>query len=167
MTPDQLHEVHSAGHLVERLRGAPQIDVSAEVGHRIHRYQQEFVRGSVDGERRTYRYRCRTTQGRRFVCRVPTDLSSQRRSLRSSPSSSSPSSPTTYSNRRTCSHRHPPPRVCTIQKLLVMSLPRSNYDPRRVCLNPFPALNLGKHRRTIGVYLAGGLVCLLFHALQQ
>lgn len=41
-----------------------------------------------------------------------------------------------------------------------MSLPRSNYDPRRVCLNPFPNLNIsfGKHRRTIGVYLAGGLV---------
>ena len=40
-------------------------------------------------------------------------------------------------------------------------LPRSDYDPRRVCLNPFPFLeriNLGKHRRTIGVYLAGGLV---------
>ncbi|GBE88801.1 UPF0220-domain-containing protein [Sparassis latifolia] len=41
-----------------------------------------------------------------------------------------------------------------------MSLPRSNYDPRRVCLNPFPALNLGKHRRTIGIYLAGGLFAL-------
>jgi hypothetical protein len=42
-----------------------------------------------------------------------------------------------------------------------MSLPRSDYDPRRVCLNPFPFLdnvNLGKHRRTFGVYLAGGLV---------
>jgi hypothetical protein len=41
-----------------------------------------------------------------------------------------------------------------------MSLPRSNYDPRRVCLNPFPDLNLnfGKHRRTIGIYLAGALV---------
>ncbi|EPS98300.1 hypothetical protein FOMPIDRAFT_1042597 [Fomitopsis schrenkii] len=41
-----------------------------------------------------------------------------------------------------------------------MSLPRSSYDPRRVCLNPFPALNLGKHRRTFGVYLAGGLFAL-------
>jgi len=41
-----------------------------------------------------------------------------------------------------------------------MSLPRSNYDPRRVCLSPFPALNLGKHRRTIGIYLAGGLFAL-------
>ncbi len=42
-----------------------------------------------------------------------------------------------------------------------MSLPRSDYDPRRVCLNPFPFLekfNLGKHRRAFGVYLAGGLV---------
>ncbi|KAF5341616.1 hypothetical protein D9757_015036 [Collybiopsis confluens] len=38
-----------------------------------------------------------------------------------------------------------------------MSLPRSNYDPRRVCLNPFPDLHLGKHRRTAGVYLAGAL----------
>ncbi|KZT07107.1 UPF0220-domain-containing protein [Laetiporus sulphureus 93-53] len=41
-----------------------------------------------------------------------------------------------------------------------MSLPRANYDPRRVCLNPFPALNIGKHRRTIGIYLAGGLFAL-------
>ncbi|CCM03294.1 uncharacterized protein FIBRA_05422 [Fibroporia radiculosa] len=40
------------------------------------------------------------------------------------------------------------------------SLPRANYDPRRVCLNPFPALNLGKHRRAIGIYLAGGLFAL-------
>jgi hypothetical protein len=39
-----------------------------------------------------------------------------------------------------------------------MSLPRSNYDPRRVCLNPFPELTLGKHKRTIGVYVAGALV---------
>ena len=45
-----------------------------------------------------------------------------------------------------------------------MSLPRSDYDPRRVCVNPFPFLNnvnLGKHRRAFGVYLAGGLVSLL------
>ncbi|KAF7348736.1 UPF0220-domain-containing protein [Mycena venus] len=35
------------------------------------------------------------------------------------------------------------------------SLPRANYDPRRVCLNPLH--NIGKHRRTAGVYLAGGL----------
>ncbi|KAG1852532.1 hypothetical protein F4604DRAFT_1805786 [Suillus subluteus] len=43
-----------------------------------------------------------------------------------------------------------------------MSLPRSDYDPRRVCLNPFPDLNLnfGKHRRTIGIYLAGALFAL-------
>ena|ERR1700677_5097617 len=42
-----------------------------------------------------------------------------------------------------------------------MSLPRSDYDPRRVSLNPFPFLNkinLGKHRRTFSVYLAGGLI---------
>jgi len=41
-----------------------------------------------------------------------------------------------------------------------MSLPRANYDPRRVCLNPFPNITLGKHRRTIGVYLAGALFAL-------
>jgi len=40
-----------------------------------------------------------------------------------------------------------------------MSLPRGNYDPRRVCLNPFPEITLGKHRRAMGVYLAGALVC--------
>ena len=39
-----------------------------------------------------------------------------------------------------------------------MSLPHSSYDPRRVCLNPFPNVSLGKHRRTIGVYLSGALV---------
>ncbi|KAJ7835434.1 hypothetical protein B0H14DRAFT_3871053 [Mycena olivaceomarginata] len=38
-----------------------------------------------------------------------------------------------------------------------MSLPPSNYDPRRVCLNPFPDIDFGKHRRTVGVYAA---VCL-------
>lgn len=37
----------------------------------------------------------------------------------------------------------------------------SDYDVR-VCLNPCPNFTLGKHRRTIGVYLAGALVCLLF-----
>jgi len=43
-----------------------------------------------------------------------------------------------------------------------MSVPRSNYDPRRVCLNPFPHLDvsLGKYRRTAGVYIAGGLFAL-------
>lgn len=40
-----------------------------------------------------------------------------------------------------------------------MAVPRHNYDPRRVCLNPFPNISLGKHRRTVGIYLAGGLVC--------
>jgi len=39
-----------------------------------------------------------------------------------------------------------------------MSLPRGNYDPRRVCINPFPEITLGKHKRTVGVYLAGALV---------
>ncbi len=39
-----------------------------------------------------------------------------------------------------------------------MSLPRADYDPRRVCLNPFPEFTLGKHRRTVGVYIAGALV---------
>ncbi|KIK56927.1 hypothetical protein GYMLUDRAFT_173672 [Collybiopsis luxurians FD-317 M1] len=38
-----------------------------------------------------------------------------------------------------------------------MSLPRADYDPRRVCLNPFPHLHLGKHRRTAGIYIAGAL----------
>ncbi|KAI6151430.1 hypothetical protein EDD17DRAFT_1513421 [Pisolithus thermaeus] len=41
-----------------------------------------------------------------------------------------------------------------------MSFPRSDYDPRRVCLNPFPEFNIGKHRRTIGIYLAGALFAL-------
>jgi hypothetical protein len=39
-----------------------------------------------------------------------------------------------------------------------MAVPRSNYDPRRVCLNPFPEIDFGKYRRTVGVYIAGGLV---------
>jgi hypothetical protein len=41
-----------------------------------------------------------------------------------------------------------------------MSLPRADYDPRRVCMNPCPNLTpaFGKHRRTVGVYLAGALV---------
>lgn len=41
-----------------------------------------------------------------------------------------------------------------------MSLPRANYDPRRVCLNPFPEFTFGKRRRAIGVYLAGALFTL-------
>ncbi|KAF8918410.1 hypothetical protein CPB85DRAFT_1214097 [Mucidula mucida] len=41
-----------------------------------------------------------------------------------------------------------------------MSLPRSDYDPRRVCINPFPEFTLGKHRRTAGVYIAGALFAL-------
>lgn len=39
-----------------------------------------------------------------------------------------------------------------------MSLPRADYDPRRVCLNPFPEFTLGKHKRTIGIYISGALV---------
>lgn len=41
-----------------------------------------------------------------------------------------------------------------------MSLPRADYDPRRVCVNPCPnfTLGLGKQKRTVGVYLAGALV---------
>ncbi|KDQ54336.1 hypothetical protein JAAARDRAFT_182308 [Jaapia argillacea MUCL 33604] len=41
-----------------------------------------------------------------------------------------------------------------------MSLPRANYDPRRVCMNPFPNLHLGKYTRSVGVYLAGALFAL-------
>ena len=51
-------------------------------------------------------------------------------------------------------HLAPHPRLLALH----MALPRSNYDPRRVCINPFPNVSLGKHRRTIGIYLAGGLV---------
>lgn len=41
-----------------------------------------------------------------------------------------------------------------------MSLPRADYDPRRVCLNPFPEFRWldSKHRRIAGVYIAGALV---------
>lgn len=52
----------------------------------------------------------------------------------------------------------PPPPFTTSSRFSLMSLPRGNYDPRRVCLNPFPEFTLGKHRRTVGVYLAGALV---------
>ncbi|KAF5378775.1 hypothetical protein D9615_006895 [Tricholomella constricta] len=60
---------------------------------------------------------------------------------------------------------HPPPSSpqptsSSTPLLPSMSLPRSNYDPRRVCLNPFPDISLGKHRRTVGVYLAGALFAL-------
>ncbi|KAJ7618390.1 hypothetical protein FB45DRAFT_931530 [Roridomyces roridus] len=41
-----------------------------------------------------------------------------------------------------------------------MSLPPATYDPRRVCLNPFPDVDFGKHRRTLGVYSAGALFAL-------
>jgi len=41
-----------------------------------------------------------------------------------------------------------------------MSLPRAHYDPRRVCLNPFPEFSIGRHRRTIGIYAAGALFAL-------
>jgi len=34
------------------------------------------------------------------------------------------------------------------------------YDPRRVFLNPFPNFTLGRHKRTVGVYLAGALFAL-------
>lgn len=49
----------------------------------------------------------------------------------------------------------PPP---SLTRNIAMTLPRANYDPRRVCLNPFPEFTLGKHKRTVGVYLAGALV---------
>lgn len=39
----------------------------------------------------------------------------------------------------------------------IMSLPRADYDPRRVCVNPCPNFTLG-HKRPLGVYLAGALV---------
>ncbi|KAJ7130794.1 hypothetical protein C8R43DRAFT_1025033 [Mycena crocata] len=41
-----------------------------------------------------------------------------------------------------------------------MSLPPASYDPRRVCLNPFPDIDFGKHRRTVGVYISGVLFTL-------
>lgn len=59
---------------------------------------------------------------------------------------------------RTGSHLLPPPPSAHSPLPHTMSLPRANYDPRRVCLNPFPEFTLGKHRRTVGVYLAGALV---------
>lgn len=70
---------------------------------------------------------------------------------------------TTVSTVQSPSQPHPPrlspPQPATTRNpLSSMSLPRANYDPRRVCLNPFPEFSLGKHRRTVGVYLAGALV---------
>ncbi|KAG8216969.1 hypothetical protein J3R82DRAFT_7274 [Butyriboletus roseoflavus] len=41
-----------------------------------------------------------------------------------------------------------------------MPYSRSDYDPRRVCLSPFPEFNFGRYRRTIGIYLAGALFAL-------
>lgn len=60
------------------------------------------------------------------------------------------------------SPQHPQPTssyfLPTSSSRTFMSLPRANYDPRRVCLNPFPEFTFGKRRRAIGVYLAGALV---------
>ncbi len=59
------------------------------------------------------------------------------------------------------------PTLCTAcsssATTTTMSLPRSDYDPRRVCINPFPEFTLGKHRRTAGVYIAGALVRCVVH----
>ncbi|KAG8855337.1 hypothetical protein FRB96_007135 [Tulasnella sp. 330] len=41
-----------------------------------------------------------------------------------------------------------------------MSLPRSSYDPRRVCIVPLPNISFSPHKRTIGVYAAGALFAL-------
>ncbi|KAF8609152.1 UPF0220-domain-containing protein [Ceratobasidium sp. AG-I] len=41
-----------------------------------------------------------------------------------------------------------------------MSLPRSQYDPRRICIIPFPTLPFLKHKRSVGVYAAGALFAL-------
>ncbi|KAG6829780.1 hypothetical protein H0H87_010295 [Tephrocybe sp. NHM501043] len=54
----------------------------------------------------------------------------------------------------------PPQSTAARHFFTTMSLPRSNYDPRRVFMNPFPEFSLGKHRRTVGVYLAGALFAL-------
>ena len=50
------------------------------------------------------------------------------------------------------------PKPSPLSPCTCMSLPRAHYDPRRVCLNPFPEFSIGKHRRTIGIYAAGALV---------
>ncbi|KAH0581208.1 hypothetical protein H2248_012326 [Termitomyces sp. 'cryptogamus'] len=55
----------------------------------------------------------------------------------------------------------PPPQSATRWlSFSTMTLPRSHYDPRRVFVNPFPEFSLGRHRRTVGVYLAGALFAL-------
>lgn len=46
----------------------------------------------------------------------------------------------------------------TIQPLPSMSLPRADYDPRRICIIPFPTVPFLKHKRSVGVYTAGALV---------
>ncbi|GAA97549.1 uncharacterized protein L969DRAFT_42600 [Mixia osmundae IAM 14324] len=38
-----------------------------------------------------------------------------------------------------------------------MSLPRSSYDPRRVCLISLPRITLGPKKREFGVYASGAL----------
>jgi len=43
-----------------------------------------------------------------------------------------------------------------------MSLPRSQYDPRRVCVLPFPTMSFSKHKRSLGVYVAGALFALAY-----
>ena len=64
---------------------------------------------------------------------------------------------------RTSSHvgsadKSPRHRVLVPNDAQKMSLPRSSYDPRRVCINPFPEFSLGPHKRTAGIYIAGALV---------
>jgi hypothetical protein len=39
-----------------------------------------------------------------------------------------------------------------------MSVPRADYDPRRIFLISCPSLPMFKHRRAIGIYTAGALV---------
>lgn len=71
--------------------------------------------------------------------------------------------PSTFSTVESPSQSHhpdlsPPQSTTRWPSLSTMSLPRSDYDPRRVFVNPFPEISLGKHRRIVGVYLAGALV---------
>jgi hypothetical protein len=51
-----------------------------------------------------------------------------------------------------CAHH-----LCLRLHLTTMS-GRTNYDPRRVCVNPFPDVHLGKDARSVGIYAAGALV---------